>query len=362
MRLTTSTWITAGAMTVIGTTLLGVLWLLVTTNQARWSEGAELLALGRYLLGILVELSLVLAIAQASYHWIFKATQYPGVPAWGSWVYGAWLALLFWLFWIILQWRTAFEFEFADENALLAGVAVLAVVGFAFGADYFRSRRQHLQLLQAKSTAELQALKAQLNPHFLFNTLNAIFNSALKNDDPATAAMIEELAALLRFSIVEAQKAYTSIDAELTFLDRYLRLQQARLPQRPNLQLEIALDWDEQPAWIAPLLLVPLIENAFLYGISMDHPSFCRLQLTVQHQRLLLDLRNSIAPGRESKKGLGTGLPSVRQRLELLYPRRHQLTVTDDGATFQVLLTLDLDAQLPNSVNHGGDHSIPAHA
>lgn len=305
--------------------------------------GGEMEGIGRllrYFAGVLLELLLIWGLAQLNFRFIFLrfAVADARLKNW----YWAWIGVLALLCFAWLEWRTFYEPEFADENVLSAILLTAFVVAYAYSADYFRTKRAQLALLKDKTIAELNVLKAQIKPHFLFNTMNVLYNSAQKHEDEATAKLIFELSQLLRFSIQEASAEYTSLENELAFLERYLQFQRLRLPQTNNLDIQVEISGKREAAKIAPLLLIPFIENAFQYGISLNEVCFVHLKLQVEEQNLSMSLRNSIAPNPEAKSGLGTGIRNSRERLQLLYPQRHQLQIQERDQIFEVALKIDL--------------------
>lgn len=203
-----------------------------------------------------------------------------------------------------------------------------------------RKREQELEKLQRET--EIQSLKAQLNPHFLFNSLNTIYSSALTEKDTSTAQLVQQLSGILRHSVEEVQQEKTDIQKEMAFIEKYISLQRARLPEHPNFSIQSQLYWDQEPAKIAPLILIPFVENAFQYGISIDEPSFVRLDLRIEDKKLYLNLENSITTHHEEKKGAGTGLKNAEKRLELLYSSRYSLRCDQQKDTFELHLTIDL--------------------
>lgn len=295
--------------------------------------------LARYLLGIVVLLALVWLTAHLNYRWTFRRwlTRPPTRP-----YYWAWLCVLAWLLFELLQFRTGREPDFADENLLVTAMLIGFIVTYSYLADSFRTRRESLQLLQQQAEAELTTLRAQLNPHFLFNALNTIFNEAQRSGSDALADHVQQLSGLLRFTLTDAREPLTTIEAELSFLEKYIALQRARIPDDGSVRLQTRLDWDGQPASIAPLLLIPLVENAFQYGLSMNEPSWITLDIDVEDQHLRMHLANSLFINARLKKGLGTGIDNVRRRLTLLYPDCHRLQISQTRDSFVVLLTIDL--------------------
>ncbi len=206
----------------------------------------------------------------------------------------------------------------------------------------WQSRKREAELEKLQRETEIQALKAQLNPHFLFNSLNTIYSSALTEKDTSTAQLVQQLSGILRHSVEEVQQEKTDIQKELTFIEKYIALQRARLPEHPNVSIQSTLFWDQEPADIAPLLLIPLIENAFQYGVSIDEPSFVRVDLRVEDRKLHLNVENSITQNHSEKKGAGTGLKNTEKRLTLLYPDRYSLHCERQKDTFEIDLTLQL--------------------
>ncbi|MBD2752078.1 sensor histidine kinase [Spirosoma validum] len=224
----------------------------------------------------------------------------------------------------------------------LANSFVLLNIGYSLLMSWGKSRRRQLTLIQQRTQAELDALKAQVNPHFLFNSLNNIYGTALLEDSPRTAESIQQLSGIVRYVMEESRLQTTNIQRELRFIDDFVELQRIRLPNQDNIDISTTIEWDEKPAQIVPLLLNPLIENAFKYGISIQYPCFVRIRLQVQKGTLKLITENSILPRTDLEKGTGLGLANVRQRLALAYPERHTLRVEENDKQFRVELTINL--------------------
>ena len=206
----------------------------------------------------------------------------------------------------------------------------------------WQNRKREVALEKQQREVEIQSLKAQLNPHFLFNSLNTIYSSALTEKDTPTAQLVQQLSGILRHSVEEIRHEKTSLEKELAFIEKYLALQRARLPKHPHVSINTSIHWDQEPADIAPLLLIPFIENAFQYGISLDAPSFVTIRLTIEDKKLHLRVENSLLTVQDPQKGAGTGLPNAQKRLELLYPHQYTLAFGPEKSTFLVDLTLQL--------------------
>lgn len=244
------------------------------------------------------------------------------------------------------------SFHILTQNRFVYGLLVLGVDDIIFYLLYtafftlvmyvWQNRKREEALEKQQREVEIQSLKAQLNPHFLFNSLNTIYSSALSEKDTPTAQLVQQLSGILRHSVEEVRHEKTSLEKELAFIEKYLALQLARLPQHPHLSINTSIHWDQEPADIAPLLLIPFLENAFQYGISLDQPSFVVIRLEIEDKKLHLRVENSLLTVPSHQKGAGTGLPNVQKRLQLLYPHQHTLRFGPEKGTFLLDLTLQL--------------------
>ena len=197
-------------------------------------------------------------------------------------------------------------------------------------------------LAQATREAELAALTAQVNPPFIFHALQQLQASAKTEHLPRTEQSLAQLAGIMQYVLEESRKQLADVSREIDFIRNYLRLQELRLPRRDTIQISTNVVWDGKPAPIVPLLLNPLIENAFKYGISMQQPCFVRIQLHVTDGVLTFRSENSILPRTDLEKGTGLGLANVRKRLQLAYPKLHKITTTETANTYTVLLNIKL--------------------
>lgn len=274
--------------------------------------------------------------------WLNYRLPYRFLSAWPNrWIYRTWLLALLWVIFELLQWRTRRDIELVEENLLVAGLGTLVIAGLTLLFDAARARRERLELMQQKTAAELDNLKAQLNPHFLFNALNTLYSEAVQQKQERLAQLISELSGILRFALQQSRQEWIQVQEELDFLRRYIHLQEARLPDNPERVLDIHLDWDEQPARIAPLLLIPFVENAFQYGLHPTQSCFLRLRLEIENRRLQLRIENSVIRPK-TRQGAGVGIANTRQRLERLYPGAHAFHLEESKDAFRVLLEIML--------------------
>jgi sensor histidine kinase YesM len=219
---------------------------------------------------------------------------------------------------------------------------LLYFIAYSFIKDFYRKQREQAELLQQKTEAELTSLKAQVNPHFLFNSLNNIYGTAIVEAAPQTANSLQQLSGIMRYVLEKSAIGKVSVADEIKFLNDYTQMHELRLPKQDNIRIDTQIEWDEQPADIVPLLLSSVVENAFKYGISLDKRCFVSIDFDVTNGRLRFGIQNSIVSNNDLEKGTGMGLDNLRQRLALAYPNRHSLVVSEDNGVFEVKLEIDL--------------------
>jgi sensor histidine kinase YesM len=199
------------------------------------------------------------------------------------------------------------------------------------------------EIERGKVESELRALKAQINPHFFFNTLNSIYSMSLDRSEK-TPELILKLSELMRYILYETRDDYVSMERQLDFIQNYIYLEQLRTDEKIKIEMEIK--GTNMGLMVAPLLFVPFIENAFKHvGKEKDTPSFIRIFFDLtQPLRILFSVANNkyLPDGMEHENVDGIGLINVRKRLDLLYPLKHELKITDSGNVFEVDLILEL--------------------
>jgi hypothetical protein len=195
------------------------------------------------------------------------------------------------------------------------------------------------QLEKQAVEAELYYLKSQINPHFLFNTLNNIHTLVYKQA-PAAPESVMQLASLMRYMIYESNAATVPLVREMDYLRDYVSLQQLRYKNSPVVDLQI--EGETEACYIAPLLFIHLLENAYKHSPARLEPGDLRVRVGVKKDILAFSVRNPIGknPATTLEEPGGIGLPNVRKRLSLLYPGQHTLTIQNTGETFTVILTI----------------------
>lgn len=199
-------------------------------------------------------------------------------------------------------------------------------------------RKREEETARKKLLTELQFLKSQINPHFLFNTLNNIYGLARKKSDD-TAEVVMKLSKLLRFMLYETAQASINIDDELKVVKDYIELEQLRYGSRLDIEYHEDIDYLEQQ--ITPLILIPFVENAFKHGLSETRfHSYIKIHTILKKGNLHFSIENSKSEN-EGRAPERIGLKNVKRQLELLYPE-HDLKINITPETFKVTLTINL--------------------
>lgn len=216
----------------------------------------------------------------------------------------------------------------------------------------YKKRNEHtqaeiytLKTELGKSDAHLHFLKSQINPHFLFNALNTLYGTALQENAERTGEGIQKLGDMMRLMLQENIQDIIPLTNDLEYLKNYIMLQELRTATSPDISIETRIEEVNQDLQITPMLLIPFVENAFKHGISLRHPSHIKITAQTKGETLYFDVHNSIhlKPDNDPEKGQsGIGLENVKQRLQLLYPGKHELMIRENGKEFFVHLTLQL--------------------
>jgi LytS/YehU family sensor histidine kinase len=217
---------------------------------------------------------------------------------------------------------------------------IFLFVAILFASLAYRINDQWKQVKKEKLQAELSYLKAQINPHFLFNTLNSIYSLALLKSNKTPEAIVK-LSSMMRYVMHEATEKYVSLESELNYIQSYIDLQKIRLDETVSVVYDTEIEVDEKK--IAPLILIPFIENAFKHGVNPEVNSSIIITLKTKEDTLTLYVYNLKVPHSEYlETKSGYGLANAKQQLNLLYPDKHSLYLQNEADYFSVSLTLDL--------------------
>lgn len=259
---------------------------------------------------------------------------------------------------IILGFKYSIAKDHVIKNDILVTILISAVfsgviAGLFFSLYYFidlydqqKELNRYRLVLTEKMEAETNFLKTQINPHFLFNTLNNIYSLTMSRPGDA-ADITRQLKNLVAYMLPESSKEKVPLEGEMQFLQNYVNLEQLRNRQE---QAEITMEIKGELGGkeIAPLLLVNFVENAFKHGVKAGITrAFVRISILVMNNRLSLELLNSKPsaesdPGKAIREDGGIGIRNVKRRLAILYPHRHKLRIVDGRSEYAVYLTIDL--------------------
>ncbi len=217
---------------------------------------------------------------------------------------------------------------------------IFLFLAVAFLSLLLRIRNRWQQSEKERLDAELSYLKAQINPHFLFNTLNSIYSLAIQKSD-STPEAVQKLSSMMRYILAESNNDFVPLHKELDYIRNYIDLQQLRFGN--ELKLNYSIWGNEKNKKIAPLILISFIENAFKYGINAEEDTNIKIVINIYEQRLEMFVSNNkvtVQVNEEDKSGIG--LENTSSRLELVYPYSHKLLIQEDEKQFTVNLSIDL--------------------
>lgn len=227
----------------------------------------------------------------------------------------------------------------ALNNATSSFVLVLLIGGFIrLAYSFIRNQNEKKVLENANLNAEITFLRSQINPHFLFNTLNSIYAQAHSRSEKTEFSVLK-LSELLRYVLYDSGEEVVELEKDIQYINNYIDLQRLRLS--PRIQLDYSVTGPLEEKSIAPLLLINFIENAFKHGISYAQPSRITISISIFEKILTLTVINPIVEKDSFARG-GLGLKNVTRRLELLYPGRHHLAIDHRQDLHIVNLKLDL--------------------
>ncbi len=233
------------------------------------------------------------------------------------------------------------SFHFARILSVLWGflsfIVITAMIKLA--VNWFDLESKRKQLENEKLTAELNYLKSQINPHFLFNTLHNLNYLALSKDD-ATSSVIIKLSNIMRYMIYEVNKESVPISKEIQYMKDYIELERIRLNKPFRIDFQVSKEVEEVN--IAPLLLFTCLENAFKHGVS-DKQGNCwiKVSLALEGKKLVYKVSNSKVLKMQPASPSGFGLKNLKKRLELHYPNLHTLNIEETDDSFWIHLIID---------------------
>ncbi|AEA44609.1 sensor histidine kinase [Fluviicola taffensis] len=225
---------------------------------------------------------------------------------------------------------------FFDALPAIIILMIILVIGYVIREFLLKLKKEkHIQ--NEQTIAELNLLKSQISPHFLFNILNSLYSLSLKKSDE-TPAVILQLSDILRYSLYETQEREVPILDEVAIIDTYIAIEKIRIPATANVSFNHS--GIDNSIKMAPMLLLPLIENAFKHGVdSTVGDSYIHASLAKSENRLVFTCENTFKVSKKSEVG-GIGIQNVRKRLNLLYPSRHSFDIEKQENLFKITLKI----------------------
>ena len=204
---------------------------------------------------------------------------------------------------------------------------------------WFDTQKLKTELMLEKQSGELALLRSQINPHFLFNTLNNIYSLVYQKSEDAPEAVMK-MSSIMRYMLYDATTDTVLLEKEIEYLKSFIELEKLRIRHKEFVELKISGNFDGRT--IAPMLLIPFVENAFKHGARNVAIPGIRINLSVESQQILFEVSNQVrknGTGIKDQVG-GIGLSNIRRRLNLLYPGKHQLEITTENDLYHVQLIL----------------------
>ena len=225
-----------------------------------------------------------------------------------------------------------------NQQAIWLHYILVVIFCFAVGMlkEVYRQKLARAEMEYERNKAELALYKAQINPHFLFNTLNTLYGLLITQSDK-TEITLERFINLTKYMYNNAHREFIALAEEVDYIGQYIALQQLRLNELADIRFTHEVEREEMP--IPPMMLITFVENAFKYGISSDDPCFIHIQLNQRTEKLCFEVVNSTF-GREAGHSARMGITNCRRRLELLYPEHHRLEIAQEHGLFRVRLEL----------------------
>ncbi|WP_316832898.1 sensor histidine kinase [Pedobacter aquatilis] len=227
--------------------------------------------------------------------------------------------------------------RYVSDN-IYYSISFLVIPAAIYGAQQsFKAEQANRKLKEEVVKAELAFLKSQINPHFLYNTLNYVYSLAIPVSDKLANAVLR-LSDLMRYTLNESPDGMVNLEKEIEYLESFIELFKMRF--EPNFYVDFTADGvlDQK---IAALVLIPFVENAFKHGVVNDDTHPVRIRLKVQQKRLSFEVSNKISHAQKDHSS-GVGLVNVHRRLDLIYPDRHELLISNNGNTYKTTLILNL--------------------
>ncbi|MDW3648424.1 MAG: histidine kinase [Bacteroidia bacterium] len=326
-------------------------WLIISSFSIEAQEieiinGVENIQISRNE-GLMLQLSLLVIISMAMFYlnlWNLKKLL-SGKARLSILLSSAFIFMAAFLLYLGLRGVSVFSLELYPAISLIIGILFFYFslsTAYGLGKVWLASDKRNQELLFAKKSAELSLLRAQLQPHFLFNVLNNLLAMVDQQTNPKLAKSIGKLSSLLRYVVYEAKHEQVSLSKEIEFIRDFAALYQDRF-EEGELEFRLEVKGDSEAIFVEPGIFIPFIENAFKYGILPEKQSLISITFYLEKAgQILFQISNPIHPEIHNPNEGGNGLPAIKKRLELVYPDAHILEI-DRSNDYRVELSLSYD-------------------
>ena len=231
-----------------------------------------------------------------------------------------------------------YKMGYVWNNLRLVIITGIYAVLIQFMINWFESQKLRDELINQQQAGELALLRSQVNPHFLFNTLNNIYSLVYRKSDEAPAAVMK-LSSIMRYMLYDSASEKVPLEKEIEYLKSFIELQNLRIKYPDFVSLKI--EGDTSGRYIAPMLLISFVENAFKHGSKNQQPGIM-IHLSILKEQLNFEVLNYLKKTKPVDNGLpsGKGLVNIRRRLELIYPDKHKLLISEEEETFRINLEI----------------------
>ena len=231
-----------------------------------------------------------------------------------------------------------FQYEWIWATLKITVIISIYAMLIRFSIDWFESQKFKDELIKERQAGEIALLRSQVNPHFLFNTLNNIYSLVYNKSDEAPEAVMK-LSSIMRYMLYDSNTDVVAVNKEVEYLNSFIELQQLRIAQKGYVEIKVIGSMENRI--IAPMLLIPFVENAFKHG-EKNHAPGIIIQLNLVPDKLIFTVENYTKTNNHppSEESGGFGLENIKRRLGLLYPERHELKITKGDEKYKIELAI----------------------
>jgi len=237
-------------------------------------------------------------------------------------------------------YKSAHQKSYQFQVATLVGT-LICILGTFLMLEYYRDQKKRTNKKLLYNQVQLNALKGQLNPHFLFNTFNTLYGISLQYPE-RTSDMIMKVSQLMRYQVENGNKEFVSLQDELEFISSYIELERERVGYRCDIDFQQDVDFESNYK-IAPMLLITFIENAFKHGACTIENCYVNIKITTSEDKIYLVISNSIPTKKKKIVSTKIGLKNTMERLAILYPEKYILDIKQGELKYEVNLEIDLN-------------------